>query len=320
MPRYNNKQKGNKNNQQRGKKNHRKPPAYNKQDGYSVISRENCISDQEENENEISFTVAMWDLGHCDPKKCSGRKLARMNLVKTLRLQQFFPGVVLSPMATKYVSPADKDAVLENGVCVIDCSWAKLDETPFSKMKGGYPRLLPYMVAANPINYGKPRKLSCVEAFAATLYIVGCKREANILLGKFSWGHSFVELNRKILKKYQKCQDAAEVKRVEEEYLESLMQESDSDYDPFDIDSDVECGNPNHRNNYSSDEDSSEDEESEDDESEDEESDCVKEVDIEDLNVENDSAALSETDSENDDSLEENPNLNAEVFSNLSLN
>jgi len=313
MPRYNNKQKGNRNNQQRGKKNHRKPPAHGKQDGYSVISRENCLSDQEEKENEISFTVAMWDLGHCDPKKCSGRKLARMNLVKTLRLQQFFPGVVLSPMATKYVSPADKDAVLDNGVCVIDCSWAKLDETPFSKMKGGYPRLLPYMVAANPINYGKPRKLSCVEAFAATLYIVGCKREANILLGKFSWGHSFVELNRKILKKYQKCSDAADVKRVEEEYLESLLQESDSDYDPFDIDSDKECGNPNHRNNYSSDEDSDSEESSEE-----EESDCEEEVNNEELNVENYSEALSG--SETDDSLENNPNLNAEAFSTLSLN
>lgn len=185
-------------------------------------------SSDSEAEVEVPFQVAMWDVGHCDPKKCSGQKLARFGLIKELKLGRRFPGLCLSPLGKATISPADKEIMDEQGISVVDCSWAKIEETPFNRMKSGYPRLLPYLVAANPVNYGKPCKLNCVEALAAAFYITGYKEIAVKYLDKFSWGHSFISLNEELLDQYANCKSGDEVIKVQEAFLEAEAKEEEN--------------------------------------------------------------------------------------------
>ena len=81
----------------------------------------------------LACRLAMWDLEHCDKKKCTGTRLVRQRVVQLLRLGQHFPGVILSPNGKGCVSRQDRDLIEAKGIAVVDCSWNRLDEVPFGK-------------------------------------------------------------------------------------------------------------------------------------------------------------------------------------------
>lgn len=94
---------------------------------------------------------------------------------------------------------------------------ARLDEIPFKRIKSAHERLLPELVATNPVNYGKVSKLNCVEALAAALYVCSMPKLGEILLSKFGWGHAFPTVNAEIIEKYIHCKNEKEIKAVAQE-------------------------------------------------------------------------------------------------------
>ncbi|KAF1966807.1 DUF367-domain-containing protein [Bimuria novae-zelandiae CBS 107.79] len=168
---------------------------------------------------------ACWDLGHCDAKRCSGKRLMRLGLLRELHVGQKFAGVVISPKAKKVLSPADAPLLEQYGAAVVEASWNRIEEVPFSRIGGPCARLLPYLVAANQTNYGRPWRLNCVEAIAACYYICGHAEWAEDILASFSYGEAFLDINAALLKRYAACKDEEEVKRAEEKWLAKLEKE-----------------------------------------------------------------------------------------------
>ncbi|OQR97325.1 hypothetical protein ACHHYP_12138 [Achlya hypogyna] len=204
--------------------------------GEKANKRRGAPADEEQGaeESDLAYsrrsfpvTLRMWDFNQCDAKRCTGRKLCRLGYVKSMKPGAHFRGIVLSPHGEKVVSREDYGIVTSIGISVIDCSWARVQEMPIKQIKSGSHRLLPMLVAANTVNYGKPFKLTCVEAIAATLYIVGMQDEAIQLMDEFPWGMEFLKLNADALDAYAACETSDEVQVAQEAYLSKCQAEEE---------------------------------------------------------------------------------------------
>jgi pre-rRNA-processing protein TSR3 len=80
--------------------------------------------------------------------------------------------------------------------------------------------MLPLLLAANPVNWGKPGKLSTVEALAASLYLLGNIDQARELLSKFRWGERFLELNQEPLEAYANAKSSSELVSLQFEFFD----------------------------------------------------------------------------------------------------
>jgi pre-rRNA-processing protein TSR3 len=148
----------------------------------------------------------------CDPRKCTVKKLERAGFLKVFTKISEIPRntLLLDPSAEQALSPADCHV---KSITALDCSWVVLDTGRVSVWR--IRRALPFLVAANPVNFGKPCTLSSVEALAASLYIIGEQERAAEILGCISWGIRFLEVNKEPLDLYAQAKDSTEVVKIQ---------------------------------------------------------------------------------------------------------
>ena len=168
---------------------------------------------------------AIW-LAQDDPKKNTAVKLSRRG---DLTLHERFNklprrGIILEPLCGKVFGPEDHSILLEEGGSLVglDCSWAQIEDSVEqvmnrTKLKG---RMLPLLLAANPVNWGKPSKLTTAEAIATILYLKGNEKQARKILSKFNWGEQFFVLNAEPLEAYSAVGSSSELIDLQFEFFD----------------------------------------------------------------------------------------------------
>ena len=167
---------------------------------------------------------AIW-LAQDDPKKNTAVKLSKRG---TLRLHEKFTklprkGIILEPLCGKVLGPEDHSILLEEGGSLVglDCSWAQIEDSVQQVMKRTRlkARMLPLLLAANPVNWGKPSKLTTAEALAASLYLIGNEKQARDLLSAFNWGEQLFVWNKEPLDAYKDSKSSKELVELQFEFF-----------------------------------------------------------------------------------------------------
>jgi Uncharacterized conserved protein len=173
--------------------------------------------------------LSLYYANQCDPKKCSGKKLVKFGLARQYENIGETPkgAILMDPTSEKALSRADS---LKKGIVVLDCSWEHAEEMfPLLEKFDLQRRALPYLLAANPVNFGRPFRLNSAEAFAAALFIMGREEQARRVLSKFNWGHSFFELNAEPLADYAAAKNSTEVVEAQSLYIDTDEEDEDID-------------------------------------------------------------------------------------------
>ncbi len=180
----------------------------------------------EESRNRIAearIPVIVAYFNQCDPKKCSGLRMIKLGQARRINTLREIPreAIVLNPFSKKALSPEDRVSAEKYGIVIVDGSWNSLEDHRVL-FRRGVGRALPFLVAANPVNYGVPTKLSSSEAAMASLWILGYKEQALEIADSVKWGPAFLHINMERLESYSQASSSKEVVEAQLETMRKL--------------------------------------------------------------------------------------------------
>ena len=168
---------------------------------------------------------SLW-LAQDDPKKNTAVLSPKRGDITLHKRVNTLPkkGIILEPLCGKIFGPEDHNLLTQqNGSLVgLDCSWKQIESSVEQVMRRTRlkPRMLPLFLAANPVNWGKPGKLTTIEALAAATYLTGNREQASKLLSGFRWGERFIELNYEPLEEYSSAKSSADLVELQFEFFD----------------------------------------------------------------------------------------------------
>ncbi len=168
---------------------------------------------------------SLW-LAQDDPKKNTAVLSSKRGDITLHKRVNTLPkkGIILEPLCGKIFGPEDHNLLTQqNGSLVgLDCSWKQIESSVEQVMRRTRlkPRMLPLFLAANPVNWGKPGKLTTIEALAAAIYLTGNKEQASKLLSGFRWGERFIDLNYEPLEEYSSAKSSADLVELQFEFFD----------------------------------------------------------------------------------------------------
>lgn len=171
-------------------------------------------------------------LNQDDPRKCTARAMHVKGHAELHEHPKEAPrrGVLLNPLSGHLQGPDDNELLDRGGsIVALDCSWksiqSALDQVSrYSKLEG---RTLPVLLAANPVSWGKPGRLTTAEAFCASLIISGRWDQGRRIISPFPFGEEFLNLNESPLEAYSKARSNSELADLQWEFFDEPFSSDD---------------------------------------------------------------------------------------------